>query len=91
MIPITNIYKRLLAYTLITNSFPVQYAEPIWYLIQLSELPIEIRYVGDGFIQCDLVTYNTNGRRIRSYKELQPRNVKEEQIVETILKMIYSY
>ena len=90
MIPITNIYKRLLAYTLIANSFPIQYAEPIWYLIQLSELPIEI-HTNNGFIQCDLVMYNINGRRISSYKELQPRNVREEQIVETILKMIYSY
>jgi len=90
MIPIVNIYKRLLAYALITNKFPVQYSEPIWYLIQLSELPIEIRY-DENYVKCQLVTYSIDGNRINPYKELQPRNTREEQIVESILKMIYSY
>jgi len=53
MIPITNIYKRLLAYTLVTNKFPLQCAEPIWYLVQLSELPIELQYTDEGFIGVD--------------------------------------
>ena len=83
MIQIPNIHKRLLAYALLTNKFPVHYSEPIWYLIQLSELPIEICYNEDGYIKCKMVTYNN------SYYDLQPRNLREEQIVETILKMIY--
>ena len=90
MIPITNIYKRLLAYTLVTNKFPLQCAESIWYLIQLSELPIELQYTNEGFIKCRLVSYAPSGKRTHAFKELQPRNPKESQIVETFLQMIYN-
>jgi len=90
MIPITNIYKRLLAYTLITNKFPLQCAESIWYLVQLSELPISLHYTDDGFIECRLVTYNVHKKRVKEYKNLQPRNAREEQIVSTFLQMIMS-
>jgi len=90
MLPITNIYKRLLVYTLISNRFPVQCSETIWYLIQLSELPIEIKYLEDGYVTCQLVSYHENGRRIKQLTPFKPRNTRENQIVETFLQMIYS-
>lgn len=90
MIQISNIYKRLLAYTLVTNKFPIQCSEVIWYLIQLSELPIEVCYMEDGLIECKLVSYSATGRRIKGYGSLKPRNTREEQIVETFLQMIMS-
>jgi len=88
MLQFPNIYKRLLIYTLISNKFPLQCSEIIWWLIQLSEVPVEIKYHEDGYIKCQLISYGVKGRRTKSYKSLQPRNVYEEQIVERFLELI---
>lgn len=88
MLQFPNIYKRLLVYTLLTNKFPMQCSEIIWWLIQLSEVPIEIRYVGDGYIECSLVAYTLTGKRSKACKEFQPRNQYEQHIVESLLEFI---
>jgi len=88
MLQFPNIYKRLLVYTLITNKFPLQCSEVIWWLIQLSEIPIEIIYHEDGYIKCQLISYTVRGRLAKAYKSYQPRNSYEEHIVESLLKMI---